>query len=278
MKLKFLCTAVSFITSSQIFVHQPILTNAPAIHHLKMVEQPGGTDYDYFFKPRLTKGQILANVYSRTIAFSGEGFADLVSRTSGSSVYTVLDNQPTRPTFNCIDLYDGRPQTKGEVQLLMTEGNASYKGKIMANNSASGLLYNERIWGHPPKHLKEGSTWTVDIEQPWELGTAGRQTVRVMSLDRANHTISLKRDGEGDGSYDNDVKTLTLTTNSGQKQKVNVIPGHSHWSGYTIIRDGVIISDELIVTRPVNFTGDSVSFTGYQREYILLNNAPPELL
>src|ERR1700744_4405212 len=66
---------------------------------------------------RLTRGQRLANIYSRAIAYSGDDFAPLVYRVSGSSTYEVLDNNPLKPKFNETDLYDGRPESKGVSEI-----------------------------------------------------------------------------------------------------------------------------------------------------------------
>jgi hypothetical protein len=36
----------------------------------------------------------------------------------------------------------------------------------------------------------------------------------------------------------------------------------------------VVISDELLVTRPISLKTDSLNFSGKEREYILLNAMP----
>lgn len=42
-------------------------------------------------------------------------------------------------------------------------------------------------------------SWQVPIAEPWELGPAGEQTVTVLSIDSAEHSVTLKREGSGDG-------------------------------------------------------------------------------
>jgi hypothetical protein len=54
-----------------------------------------------------------------------------------------------------------------------------------------------------------------------------------------------------------------------------VVPGASRWIGYTTFREGVVISDELIVERPLTLTAEGLgSVAASEREYILLNAMP----
>jgi len=47
------------------------------------------------------------------------------------------------------------------------------------------------------------------------------------------------------------------------------------WTGYTTFREGVVVSDELLVQRPVTFVSNELSrMAGSEREYILLNAMP----
>ena len=228
---------------------------------------------DWYFKPEFKKGDVLGNIYSRAIAYSGDGFADLVQRVSGSSTYTVLDENPVKPVFTETDLYDGRPAGTG-TSTIEFSGQANYNGQTFMNSSASGLLYSELVWGKLPATLHEGDTWKTELKQPWELGGPGWETITVMQTDALHHTIMLKREGSGEGYYDHDAKQLPITTTSGKKLNMDMTPGTSHWTGYTIFKNGVVISDELLVTRPITLKSDSLSFSGKQREYILLNAMP----
>jgi uncharacterized membrane protein len=65
-----------------------------------------------------------------------------------------------------------------------------------------------------------------------------------------------------------------VTTKDGKKVKMDLTPGTSNWTGYAIFKKGIVISDELLVTRPISLKADSLSFIGKQREYILLNAMP----
>ncbi|NML37230.1 hypothetical protein HHL17_08465 [Chitinophaga sp. G-6-1-13] len=223
--------------------------------------------------PHLSKGDTLANIYSRTIAMTGEGFAPLVFRISGSSAYKVTDGHPARPAFMETDLYDGRPENRSAT-VIGLDGNNIWQDKPYANTSASGLMYNSLIWGQAPAQLHEGDTWKHTISVPWELGGPGTQTITVMALDNEHQTVTLKREGYSEGFYDNDAKQMDIATNDGKKLRVTVKPGTSHWTGYTTFRQGIVISDALLVTRPVLLTSDEQHFSGQQRQYILLNAMP----
>ena len=230
-----------------------------------------------FFTLNIKKGDRLANIYSRTIAFTGDDFAPVVFRVSGSSTYEVVDNSPLKPRFNETDLYDGRALSTGLSEIGF-DGKGSYNGNSFTNTSASGLLYSSLVWGPIPAQVKEGDSWQVAITQPWELGGPGKQTVIVIAVDAKHNTVTLKREGSSEGFYDNDLKQIEVTLKDGKKVKMNLTPGVSHWQGLTTFKNGIVLSDELLVTRPVTLATDSLHFTGNQREYILLNAMPAEKL
>ncbi len=233
------------------------------------------TGKQMFFTPNLTKGQKLANIYSRAIAYSGDDFTTVVFRVSGSSTYEVIDNNPAKPSFKETDLYDGRPASTG-VSIIGLDGKGSYGKQSFTNTSASGLLFSSLVWGNPPASLKEGDTWQADLAQPWELGGAGKQTGKVIAIDAIHNTITLLREGSSEGFYDGDRKQVEVITKDNKKVKMDLTPGTSHWSGYTTFKDGVVMADELLVTRPISLASDSLHFSGNQREYILLNAMPAE--
>lgn len=229
----------------------------------------------WYFATAFLPGEKVGNIYSRTIAYSGEGFNDLVQRVSGSSTYKVTNDNYLNPEFEETDLYDGRPVSTGH-SVIGRSGQGSYNGKTFMNTSASGLLFSEAVWGKLPAKLHEGDSWKVELTQAWELGGPGTQTVTVMQMDAEHHTITLKREGSSDGFFDGDAKQLPITTKDGKKLTVDLVPGPAHWTGYTIFKKGVVISDELLVTRPVTLKAGEVSFNGNEREYILLNAMPVE--
>jgi hypothetical protein len=233
------------------------------------------TDSRKFFTLKVKNGEKLGNIFSRTISYKSktDSFPEVSYRASGTGIYTVLDNDPEKPVFDGVFKYDGRPESKGKVEISNFGKTQVYNGKSATNTDGSGLLYNSFTWGIPPEKIKSGDTWKVNIPEPWELGGPGTQTVTVIATDEKNNTVTLKREGTSEGFYDNDAKKIGIVKD-GKTIKVNVIPGQSHWVGYTIFRNGLVISDELLVTRPVTLSAESLKYDAIEREYILLNAMP----
>jgi hypothetical protein len=232
-------------------------------------------DSKKIFTLNVKNGEKLGNIFSRTISYKSktDSFAEVVSRVSGTGIYTVLNSDPQKPAFNGEFRYDGRPESHGSVE-IRDEGKTNiYNGKPYTNTDGSGLMYNSLIWGTPPDKIKSGDTWTVTIPQPWELGGSGTQTITVLDIDEKNNTIMLKREGTSEGFYDHDAKNVGIIKD-GKTIKMDITPGQSHWIGYTIFKNGLVISDELLVTRPVTLTSDNFKFEALEREYILLNAMP----
>jgi len=232
-----------------------------------------GADSKKFFGLTIGKGDKLGNIFSRTISYKGDAFQELVFRAAGTGIYTVIDNNPQKPVFDGVFRYDGRPETKYRIEMSDTGKTVTYDGKASVNTDGSGLLFNALIWGNPPAKIKTGDHWQTSISQAWELGGAGAQTITVMSIDENNHTATLKREGGSEGFYDNDARQISITR-EGKQIKMNVAPGRSHWIGYTTFKNGLVISDELLVTRPVSLTAEGIKLDAFQREYILLNAMP----
>jgi hypothetical protein len=224
--------------------------------------------------PAFRAGASLGNVFSRTIAIHAPGFDDAVRRVSGTAVYRVTDASATRPRLRIDYDYDGRPAGSGTVELPDDGATNCFNGQCAPNTDASGLAYNPRLWGRPPTTLHVGQRWTVDIAGPWELGPAGRQTVTMVALDPASRTVTLQREGSGDGAWLGDAPTLTLTRD-GRSYQVTRQAGRAHWYGYATFRDGIVLSDELISTRPVMLASDRLGrIKAVERQYILLNAMP----
>lgn len=242
-------------------------------HKTRNVAQ--GIDSKKFFTLNVKNGEKLGNIFSRAISYKSktDSFTEAVSRVSGTAVYTVLDNSPVKPGFEISYRYDGRPDGNGKVEISDDGKTNTFNGKSSINTDGSGLLYNSFIWGTAPDKIKSGDTWTVMIPQEWELGGAGKQTVTVMDMDEKHNTVTLKREGTSEGFYDNDTKQIGITKN-GKTIKADITPGQSHWVGYTIFKNGLVISDELLVTRPVTLTSEGSKFEASEREYFLLNAMP----
>ncbi|TSJ44472.1 hypothetical protein FO440_09920 [Mucilaginibacter corticis] len=96
-------------------------------------------------------------------------------------------------------------------------------------------------------------SWITNVDQAWESGGPGRQKITVIYTDPANHTICLRRDGDSEGFYENERPELNISKD-GKPLSVKINPGKTHWTGFTIFRDGLIISDELVAERPMTLT------------------------
>ena len=226
--------------------------------------------------PALHAGDVFGNVFSRTIALQAPGFDDAVRRVSGTATYRVLDATATPAQLQIDYHYDGHPASSGRVALPDDGATNCYDGKCAPNTDASGLAYNPLLWGRAPVTLQVGQRWTVAIKAPWELGPAGRQTVTVVAFDQASRTVALEREGSGNGPWLDDAPQLTLTRGN-RAYPVARQAGRAHWHGRTTFRDGIVLSDELISTRPVTLTSAQVGrIEGVERQYILLNATPPE--
>lgn len=121
-------------------------------------------------------------------------------------------------------------------------------------------------------------SWQVQLTVPWELGPAGTETVTVIRTDPANHEVMLKREGSGEGFFDGDKKQMKVKKD-GKEFTVDVMPGTTHWVGYSVFREGLTVSDELLETRSLTISSkDFGTSTISERQFTLLNQAPPELL
>lgn len=231
-------------------------------------------DSDLYFKLKLKVGDKIGNVFSRACSYKGDDFDEVVWRASGTCVYTVLDNDPDKPVFSGTARYDGRKEHTGKVTIINKgRTNVHADGQSDDNTDASGIVYNSLLWGAPPATLKAGVSWNVTMPGPWELGGPGVQKVTVIAADPKNHTITLQREGDGTGFYDSDAKQVKVVKD-GKTTLMDITPGASHWIGITIIKDGLVFSDELVVTRPITLSAGDVKYTADQREYILLNMMP----
>src|SRR5690348_3771281 len=227
-----------------------------------------------YLEPNLHAGQRLGNIFSRALSYKADGFDELAYRTSGTGAYIVTASSPSDVVFDSSFRYDGRPESRGKTEIKDDGRTVCWKDNCSPETDASGPLYNPLIWGEPAGKLRSGMSWSVSIAQPWELGPAGQETVTVVELDRSTHSVTLKREGQGDGYFDHDAKQLHVTK-AGKTYLVDVAPGRAHWVGYTRFRQGVVMSDELLVERPITLKSAELGeIPAQQREYILLNFSP----
>jgi len=223
---------------------------------------------------KMQVSQEIGNVFSRTISFNVDGFDPFVRRVSGTGIYKVETVTPEQIVMSSSFLYDGNPASSGETTVKNGGRTTCWKGDCSISTDASGVSINPLLWGAPTGKLHVGQTWEVAIGVPWELGPAGKQTVRVVSIDPSNDSITLEREGEGEGDALNEIKTLPLIKDK-KTYTVQVKAARAKWSGYATFRRGVILSDVLFVERPVTVTcQDLGQKSGTERQYILLNSAP----
>lgn len=228
-----------------------------------------------YFRLQLQKGETYTTVFSKAISIKGDGFKEIVSRISGSASDTVVNPDPANPAFKNNYRYDGF--TEGASQYDVRNGGTTYcgHGKCATDAESSGVMFNPLLWGTPPNDLKVGMTWKIKITQPWELGPPGTETVRVVSLDPVNHVVMLDRWGSGSGESDSEDAHTAHITVGNQTAVATLVPGPSHWSGQTVFRHGIILSDVILIERPVTLVSTLGKFQGMEREYTLLNAMPP---
>ncbi len=238
-----------------------------AFHQLHAQSQLSGSSY---LIPDYHIGEKYGNIFSRTIATTSSDFQPNVFRISGTATYVVTKVTDSVVSFDSDVLYDGHPESQGHPQIADSGKAVIFKGQKVPYLDGSGMSYNPLIWGTPPAQLKAGDSWEINLTQPWELGGPGWQKITVISADAADQTVTLKREGNGDGPFDNDQKEINVVKD-GKTIHMKITPGKNHWVGYTVFKKGIVISDELLVTRPLTLTSDSATFSANQRQYILLN-------
>jgi hypothetical protein len=248
-----------------------VLISVTGVPFSRQAREYPSSDY---LSPKLRVGEKLGNMFSRTISYKVKGADEYVRRVSGTAIYSVIDSSPTKLILDTSGRYDGRPEFSGKVEIRDGGRTSCYNENCSRPTDASGLLYSPIIWGDPSQTIRNGSTWKVAIVEPWELGPPGTETVTVLSIVPESHTVTLQREGTGSGFFDNDLKQIPVTKNA-KSYPAQVEPGPSHWNGYTVFREGVVISDELLVERPVTLhCGELGDLTGFERQYILLNAMP----
>lgn len=236
---------------------------------------------DVYLKPTLKVGERLVDVYSKSTSIRGEGFEAHVSRYSGISEYTITAVTSEAIVADETDLADGQSGPPSVSVKFLKDGVTNcYLGKCVIDDQTSGLIFNSYVWGHAPTDVHAGSHWTVKVRKPWEIGPAGVEQVRVVSVDPVNGEITLVRHGSGEGPSSDELrlqkpgKPIELTARNGNKLEVSLVPGKATWDGYTTVRKGVIVGDEIVVTQQVKLLAkDGRTFAGELRSYTLLDLA-----
>jgi len=239
-----------------------------------VLSAPQSLTGDEYLTPHLKVSQSYSNVFAIAHAVKAQGFDEYVRRNGGSGDYTVISASDDAWQFRGSYHYDGQaPVPIGELR----DGGrtACSDGKCVPYDDGTGLLYNPTLWGTPPKRLAAGVSWTVHLEKPWELGGPnGTQTVTVIHVDPATATATLRREGTSEGFFADEPPQLKMIR-SGQTVVLNLIPGETHWRGYTTFTKGVVISDELVATRKdILRSDDGKEVQAVERRIMILNAAP----
>jgi hypothetical protein len=238
---------------------------------------PTGNDY---LVPQLVVGQTYSNVFSIMRSVKTNGYDEHAGRNGGSADYTVVASAMGAWRFRESVRYDGSASGGAETELRdggRTDCHIKDNAEVdcSAYLEASGPIYNPTLWGVPPQKLIEGMSWKVVLKQPWEMGGLdGTQTVTVIRVDPIAHSVTLMREGSAQGAFNPDATTISLT-HEGKNEPFDIIPGTSHWKGYTTFVKGVVYSDELTVTRDdVLRDKQGKTFNAMERRIMLLNAAP----
>ncbi|HEX5461755.1 MAG TPA: hypothetical protein VFX20_17460 [Steroidobacteraceae bacterium] len=229
-----------------------------------------------YLAPNLKVGERLSSVFSKAVAISGPGFQEVVRRISGTGEDVVTAVHGNQITFRGEGVYDGRPVQKWVHERMADGITDCWNDHCALNDETSGTIFNRYLWGDVPDDVRPGDSWAVTLAKPWEIGPRGTEQVRVLRLDPVNRVITLTREGSGVGPSSDDAhrNSITITTTNGKTLDVRIVPGEAHWSGYTTVREGVIIADEILVERHVTLVAHTgQKFEGEQRSYTLENLA-----
>ena len=228
-----------------------------------------------YFDLQLVPGRSYGNVFSISRSVRADGYDELVRRNGGSADYSLSSATPGSLQFRIAYRYDGQPAAAATYEIRDGGRTGCYDGKCTRTTDASGLAYNPVLWGTAPQHLSLGQKWTVRISEPWELGGPnGTETVTVIAIDPKTGTATLMREGASAGFFLDEPKQLKLTRD-GQTAVFDLLPGASHWQGYTTFTKGVVVSDELVVTRTDTLcSDDGKEIVALERRIMLLNAAP----
>jgi hypothetical protein len=226
--------------------------------------------------PSFRPGQALTDIFARVIVIRpGGGFTEKKAYVSGMGTYVVsADSTPQDLKFELTYQYHGSPPAKGRAEIKDGGRTECLDGTCSASRDASGLVYNPAVWGQAPASLTVGEHWSVDLSEPWELGPAGHETVTVLAIDPRARTVTLKREGEGDGPMPGEPAQMHVDKD-GKSFLVAYAGGHARWIGQTTFKDGVILSDEIMVYRTVTMSSPEIgTITAQFHEYTLQSLSP----
>ncbi len=220
-------------------------------------------------------GDTLPNAVVFTDAYTAEGYPEIAMTLSGTLTFVVTSARSDSLAFNVREHSYGQGGRRSSVTLRDGRRTRCVDGACALYTDASGVLYNPYMWGDAPHDVCDGMTWTVVLPKPWGMGPPGSQTVHVIHVDTAAHMVVLRRDGTGEGSAAHDDGHLTLTKDS-VSTRFDVTPGAARWSGYTIIRDGAVVADEILVERSLVLTAPGrAPIRATEHQYVVYNTIAP---
>ena len=192
-----------------LFLTGPVLLAYGPMSASYAPKHPGA---EYYLTPHVHKGQMLSDITYRVISLHGPGMEDSVVQLPATGTYTFTAGlSPDVIPWNVSVRMDGKVVIEDAAGDYRDHGTTMcFKGMCSTMRDASAPFYNPTFWGSPEGELQSGKNWTVAITQPWEAGPAGKQTVTVLSVDRPNGIVMLKREGDGIGPYEgkHDVATI----------------------------------------------------------------------
>lgn len=231
-------------------------------------------------KPQLTKGETFGNIFSKTTSYRGGGIDDQSHTIGGTALYEILNPNPGNIKIHTLFRYDGRSAGEGDAEVRNSgSSNCSpTKNRCVAARDSSGPFYNIFLWGTPKAELAVGLQWSVELNNPWELGPSGTETVTVLQVEKSAGLVSLRREGQGSGFFDGEGSEITLKKD-GKPCTFVMTPGPTHWSGVSVFQHGVTISDEVLETRQLALSSKECGGgTIQERQFTILVKAPSELL
>jgi len=229
-----------------------------------------------YLTPQVKVGDRLDSIFSKATAITGDGFAPIVMRVSGTASDRIAAVSADMIREEEQYLYDGRPGGNDRVDVRDHGHTNCVDDKCLTNDQTSAPLFNSFLWGTIPDRIAVGSKWHATIAKPWEIGPAGEEEVSVTGLDRASGQITLVREGEGDGPSSDDAGRPAIPVLAGGKKlSCRVVFGRAHWIGTTTVVRGVTMADEILVERPVELIADSGEhFTATERVYTIFMRSP----
>ena len=238
--------------------------------------KPPAGDAASYLSPNLLEGQTFSDITYRVISMSAPEIDEKVFQAPVTGTLTILrsDSPDTiRWTF------DGRADGNGSMRGLTGEYHdhvtqTCTNGKCSANTDASAPFYKADMWGLPKGSLTAGQTWTVSLTTPWELGPPATQTITVLSVDKQNGLVVLKREGEGVGPYAG-AHDSTVVKKGGKPYTVTVRRGKAHWLGQAVFQRGIVISDELFCLTSIELSSPEVGvIKAQERQYMSVLQHP----